>query len=158
MEACLRDVSYLNIIVWDIARPLYSFSGTLHIMASLFTIIQWMDIVESVQASLKFEMRSVSFMKSCSTRVILLLLSLCVIISDLYLSIIGLYGGIVGNLNLPSQIMFAVYLLTLGVFEIWVIRIFFFFNTYFGSFILFVLIRYHIYKILYIFMTLIYIF
>ena len=90
-------------------------------MASLFTIFQWMDIVESVQASLKFEFRTVTFLKSCSTRVILLLISLCVIISDLYLSIEGLYGGIVGNLNFPAQAMFAVYLLALGVFEIWVI-------------------------------------
>ena len=68
-----------NIIAYNISRPLYSLGGNLHIMGSLFTIFQWMDVIEIVKASEKLKIRSVSFMKSCGLRVTLLLISLFLI-------------------------------------------------------------------------------
>jgi hypothetical protein len=109
-----------NICTFDVSRPLYSFTGTLHIMESILVTFQWLDMVDALKASLKFEMRKVSYLKNYSVRVVLLLISLCLIVSDLYMSTNSLYGSLNGNVDVFASIMGAIYLLLLSVFEIWV--------------------------------------
>jgi hypothetical protein len=111
---------FLNIIVYNISRPLYSLIGTLYGMGSLFTIFQWMDVVEIVKANEQLKIRSVSFMKSCGIRVTLLLVSTCLVASDLFLSTASLYGYIPGVIHQITSVVFALYALLLAVFEIWV--------------------------------------
>jgi hypothetical protein len=109
-----------NICTLDISRPVYSFSGTLHIMGSILVIFQWLDVVDSLKASLKFQMKKESHLKNYRVRAVLLLISLCLCVSDLYMSINSVYGSLDGNLDVFTSMMFAIYMLLLAVFEVWV--------------------------------------
>ena len=127
LSNCIRILVFVDVtstqglLLFDVARPLFTFQGTLHIMGSLFTIFQWVEVIKSVKASMVYSIRSVSFIESCGTRVALLLLSSGLVVGDYYVTSSSVYGIDSGNLGTLPSAIFLLYMMSIAAFELTVL-------------------------------------